>query len=71
MKISVRSAVAIFCIILVLMSVEAMSQASTMSHGSFDFNTDGVIFQSADTKYARCDAVSHAELGHLHNQDDD
>ncbi len=31
------------------MSVEAMSQASTMSHGSFDFNTDGVIFQSADT----------------------
>ncbi len=49
MKISVGNAVAIFGAFLVLMSVEAMSQASTMSHGSFDFNTDGVIFQSADT----------------------
>ena len=25
------------------------SQASTQSHGSFDFNSDGVVFQSADT----------------------
>lgn len=27
----------------------AFGQASTMSNGSFDFNTDGVVFQSADS----------------------
>lgn len=28
---------------------EVLSQASTQSHGSFDFNADGVVFQGADT----------------------
>jgi hypothetical protein len=30
-------------------STSAFGQASTMSHGSFDFNSDGVVFQSADS----------------------
>lgn len=30
-------------------SSSAFGQASTMSHGSFDFNSDGVVFQSADS----------------------
>ncbi len=32
-----------------LVSTSAFGQASTMSHGSFDFNSDGVVFQSADS----------------------
>ncbi|MEN9281626.1 MAG: hypothetical protein RL594_561 [Bacteroidota bacterium] len=34
---------------LVVPTTVALAQASTQSHGSFDFNSDGVIFQSADT----------------------
>lgn len=34
---------------LCLLPAQAWSQASTQSHGSFDFNTDGVVFQSADS----------------------
>ncbi len=29
--------------------VQLAAQATTMSHGSFDFNTDGVVFQSSDS----------------------
>ncbi len=32
-----------------LVSTSAFGQASTMSRGSFDFNTDGVVFQSVDS----------------------
>lgn len=32
-----------------LIPTRSLAQASTQSHGSFDFNADGVIFQSADT----------------------
>lgn len=35
--------------ILCLLPGQAWSQASTQSHGSFDFNSDGVVFQSADS----------------------
>ncbi len=30
-------------------SAELFAQASTMSHGSFDFNTEGIVFQTADS----------------------
>lgn len=33
----------------VMTVITAFSQASTQSHGSFDFNADGVIFQTADS----------------------
>lgn len=36
-------------ILLAAASATAYSQASTLSHGSFDFNTDGVIFETADS----------------------
>ncbi|HLP28952.1 MAG TPA: porin [Candidatus Didemnitutus sp.] len=32
-----------------VISAEAVAQATTQSHGSFDFNSDGVVFQSADS----------------------
>jgi len=32
-----------------VISTEAVAQATTQSHGSFDFNADGVVFQSADS----------------------
>ena len=35
--------------VLCLLPSQAWSQASTQSHGSFDFNSDGVVFQSADS----------------------
>jgi hypothetical protein len=31
------------------LSPSLFGQASTQSHGSFDFNADGVVFQSADS----------------------
>ena len=36
-------------ILVLCQSVTAFGQASTQSHGSFDFNSDGVVFQSADS----------------------
>ena len=32
-----------------LIPIRSLAQASTQSHGSFDFNADGVVFQSADS----------------------
>ncbi|MBK6759228.1 MAG: porin [Ignavibacteria bacterium] len=35
--------------IFAVLTADALAQASTQSHGSFDFNSDGVVFQSADS----------------------
>lgn len=35
--------------LLVLAATQTFGQATTMSHGSFDFNSEGIVFQSADT----------------------
>lgn len=34
---------------IIIASTALFGQASTQSHGSFDFNSDGIVFQSADT----------------------
>jgi len=38
-----------FLLLFAIATTDALAQASTQSHGSFDFNTDGVVFQSADS----------------------
>lgn len=48
-----KSAILRFSVLLLLIlaiaSTNALAQASTQSHGSFDFNSDGVVFQSSDS----------------------
>jgi hypothetical protein len=36
-------------LLLVAASADGLAQASTMSHGSFDFNSEGIVFQTADS----------------------
>jgi len=46
---NVYSYAAALVIAAICLTISLYGQASTQSHGSFDFNADGVIFQAADT----------------------
>lgn len=46
---NVRNSFVTAAMLLILSATQAFGQATTMSHGSFDFNSEGIVFQSVDT----------------------